>query len=43
MRGAVPPFPQYAFLAWCWVRKAQGRFYLYLYIEVIVVTPTFNV
>jgi hypothetical protein len=29
MRGAIPPLPQYAFMAWCLV-KAQGQLYLYL-------------
>jgi len=24
MRGAIPPFPQYVFMAWCSV-KAQGN------------------
>jgi hypothetical protein len=32
MSGAVPPLPQYAFMAWCSVKKAQGQLYLYLYI-----------
>jgi hypothetical protein len=27
VRGDIPPFPQYAFMAWCSV-KAQGHFYL---------------
>jgi len=27
MHGAIPPFPQYAFMAWCSV-KAQGQLYL---------------
>jgi len=27
MRGAIPPLPQYAFMAWCSV-EAQGQFYL---------------
>jgi len=31
MGGAVPPLPQYAFMAWCSVKKAQGQLYLYLY------------
>jgi hypothetical protein len=31
MRGAIPPLPQYAFMAWCSV-KAQGQLYLYLYL-----------
>jgi hypothetical protein len=30
MSGAIPPLPQYAFMAWCSV-KAQGQLYL-LYI-----------
>jgi hypothetical protein len=29
MRGAIPPLPQYAVMAWCLV-KAQGQLYLYL-------------
>jgi hypothetical protein len=29
MSGAVPPLPQYAFMAWCSV-KAQGQLYIYL-------------
>jgi hypothetical protein len=32
MGGAVPPFPQYAFIAWCLVRGSTGTtFFLYLY------------
>jgi len=27
MRGAIPPLPQYAFMAWCSV-KARGQLYL---------------
>jgi len=27
MRGVIPPFLQYAFMAWCSV-KAQGQIYL---------------
>jgi hypothetical protein len=30
MRGALPPLPQYPFMAWCSV-KAQGQIYYYLY------------
>jgi hypothetical protein len=31
MRGYIPPLPQYAFMAWCSVKKeAQWQFYLYL-------------
>jgi hypothetical protein len=28
MSGAIPPLPQYAFIAWCSV-EAQGQLYLY--------------
>jgi hypothetical protein len=28
MSGAVPPLPQYAFMAWCLV-KAQGQLYIF--------------
>jgi hypothetical protein len=29
MRGAIPPLPQYAFMAWCSVEeKALGQLYL---------------
>jgi hypothetical protein len=31
MSGAIPPLPQYAFMAWCSV-EAQGQLYLYLYL-----------
>jgi len=32
MRGAIPPLPQYTFMAWSSVKKkAQGQLYLYLY------------
>jgi hypothetical protein len=27
MRGAIPPVIQYAFMAWCSVKKAQGQQY----------------
>jgi hypothetical protein len=30
MSGAIPPFPQYAFMAWCSV-KSLGQLYFYLY------------
>jgi hypothetical protein len=30
MSGTIPPFPQYAFMAWCSV-KAQGQLYLTFY------------
>jgi len=28
MRAAIPPLPQYAFIAWCSV-KTQGKLYVY--------------
>jgi hypothetical protein len=31
MSGAIPPFPQYAFMAWCSVKKAQGKLYLFIW------------
>jgi len=30
MSGAMPPFPQYAFMAWCLFKKAQGQLYFVL-------------
>jgi len=38
MRGAIPQLPQYAFMAWCSVKKkkAQGQLYLYLLVLVLV-------
>jgi hypothetical protein len=36
MSGAILPFPQYAFMAWCSV-KAQGQLYVYLSLSL---TPT---
>jgi hypothetical protein len=35
MRGAIPPLPQYAFMAWC-SAKAQGQLYFLPY---VFVTP----
>jgi hypothetical protein len=32
MSGVIPPLPQYAFMAWSYVKKAQGQLYLYLYL-----------
>jgi hypothetical protein len=37
MSGAVPPLPQYAFMAWCSVKKAQGQLYLYLALIIIII------
>jgi hypothetical protein len=31
MRGAIPPLPQYALMAWCSVKKAQGQLYILTY------------
>jgi hypothetical protein len=31
MRGAIPPLPQYVFMAWCLVKHRDNfNFYLYL-------------
>jgi hypothetical protein len=38
MSGAIPPLPQYAFMAWCLV-KAQGQLYLYLYLFLPLSAP----
>jgi hypothetical protein len=27
-REAIPPLPQYAFMAWCLVKKTQGKLYI---------------
>jgi hypothetical protein len=35
MSGAIPPLPQYAFMAWCSV-KEQGQLYLYIYLYLYV-------
>jgi hypothetical protein len=32
MRGAIPPLPQYAFMAWYWV-KAQGQLYVLYWLK----------
>jgi len=36
MRRAIPPLPQYAFMAWCSVKKAQGQLYLSPFITTVV-------
>jgi hypothetical protein len=30
MCGAIPPFPQYAFMAWCSIKKSTGTIHLTL-------------
>jgi hypothetical protein len=37
MSGDIPPLPQYAFMAWCSVKKAQGQLYLIIIIIIIIV------
>jgi hypothetical protein len=32
MLGVIPPLLQYALMAWCSVKKAQGQFYLLLHL-----------
>jgi hypothetical protein len=39
MSGAIPPLPQYAFMAWCLV-KAQGQLELYLYLILYIYLAT---
>jgi hypothetical protein len=39
MSGAIPPLPQYAFMAWCSV-KAQGQFN-FVVVVVVVITHSF--
>jgi hypothetical protein len=34
MRGAITPFPQYAFMVWCSVKEKQGQPYLYCLLRV---------
>jgi len=31
MRGAIPPFPQYAFKAWCSVKAQRQLYFKYMY------------
>jgi hypothetical protein len=31
MSGAILPLPQYAFMAWCSFKKAQGQLHVYFY------------
>jgi hypothetical protein len=39
MNGAIPPLPQYDFMAWfSFKRNAQGELYLYLYLYLMVLT-----
>jgi hypothetical protein len=33
MSGAIPPLPQYAFMAWCSAKKHRDNFYFYLVTE----------
>jgi hypothetical protein len=36
MRRVIPPFPKYAFMAWCSV-KARRQLYLYFYLKIILI------
>jgi hypothetical protein len=40
MRGAIPPLPQHAFMAWCSFKKAQGQLYIHTYIHTYTHTHT---
>jgi hypothetical protein len=52
MREAIPPFPQYVFMAWCLVKHRDNvTFYLYLtfmisvrrtYFQILIPTIDFN-
>jgi len=35
MRDAIPPLSQYAFVAWCSVKKCPGTTLLYFYLSVL--------
>jgi hypothetical protein len=35
MRGSLPAFPQYIFIAWWCSVKAQGQLYLYVYLNTV--------
>jgi hypothetical protein len=37
MGGAILPFSQYAFMAWCSVKKIEGLYLLYLYLQLSTV------
>jgi hypothetical protein len=45
MRGAIPPFPQYVFMAWCLLKYRESFFYIT--VEELdflcVVTPLFAI
>jgi len=43
MRGAIPPLPQYSFMAWCTVKKAQGQFYLFIFSPAHIIHTVLNV
>jgi len=42
MSGAIPPLPQYTYMAWC-SAKAQGQLYLYLYLGTVTVDLYYEV
>jgi hypothetical protein len=39
MSGAIPPLPQYAFMAWCSVRRSTGTTLQRLYVHARSVSP----
>jgi hypothetical protein len=43
MGGAIPPLPQYSFMAWCTVKKAQGQFYLFIFSPAHIIHTVLNV
>jgi hypothetical protein len=36
MLGDIPPLPQYAFMAWCLIKKAQEQLYVYLLSDLLL-------
>jgi len=42
MRGAILPLPQYIFMLWCSVKKAQGQLYLYLCLITLTLETLMN-
>jgi hypothetical protein len=38
MSGAIPPLPQYAFMAWCSVKKSTGTFYIWNWMSSVTTT-----
>jgi hypothetical protein len=37
MRGAIPPVPQYAFMAWCVVKHTDNLSFTFIIIIIIII------